>query len=137
MIAWRRKQEGQVLVMSALVMAFLFLPLSIFVIDTALIESAYAQLGETLQASAEDGASSIDETVYRTSNGKTVVLDAARAKTVADRSMVASAIPGLKSWTVSVQGSRVSVTATMKVDLLILGSATLTESRAASLVYGQ
>ena len=28
-------QKGQVLVMSALVMAFLFLPLSVFVIDTA------------------------------------------------------------------------------------------------------
>src|SRR5260370_14044449 len=41
-------QKGQVLVMSALVMAFLFLPLSVFVIDTALVDSSYAQLGETL-----------------------------------------------------------------------------------------
>lgn len=137
MTAPLRKQEGQVLVMSALVMAFLFLPLSIFVIDTALVDSAYAQLGETLQASAEDGASSIDASVYRASNGNTVVLNPIQAKTVANRSITASALPGLKSWTVSVQRSTVVVTATMKVDLLVLGSATLTESRAASLVYGQ
>jgi hypothetical protein len=137
MTAARRTQQGQVLVMSALVMAFLFVPLSIFVIETALVESAYAQLGETLQASAEDGASSIDEAAYRSSNGKTVALDPVQAKVVADRAMVASALPGLKSWTVSVQGTRVSVTATMRVDLLILGTATLTESRAASWAYGQ
>jgi len=43
------RQEGQILVMSALVMAFLFVPLSVFVIDTALVESGYAQLGETLR----------------------------------------------------------------------------------------
>jgi hypothetical protein len=66
----RCDQKGQLLVMSALVMAFLFLPLSIFVIDTALAESAYAQLGETLQASAEDSPSTIDEAAYRSSNGK-------------------------------------------------------------------
>lgn len=137
MTASLRKQDGQVLVMSALVMAFLFIPLSVFVIDTALVDSAYAQLGETLQASAEDGASSIDAAVYRASNGNTVVLDPIQAKTVADRSIVASSLLGLKSWTVSVDRSRVTVTATIKVDLLVLGSATLTESRAASLVYGQ
>ena len=42
----RRGQEGQVLVMSALVMAFLFLPLSVFVIDTALVDSAYLSAAE-------------------------------------------------------------------------------------------
>lgn len=133
----RRGQEGQVLVMSALVMAFLFLPLSIFVIDTALVEAGYTQLGETLQASAEDGASTIDEAVYRSSNGKTVALDPVQAKVVADRSMRVSGVPGLDSWDVLVQGSRVTITGKLSLDLLVLGKATLTESRSATLAYGQ
>ena len=89
-------QKGQVLVMSALVMAFLFLPLSVFVIDTALVDSSYAQLGETLQASAEDGASSIDVAAYRSSNGQIVRLDPVQAKAVADGSIKAAAVPGLQ-----------------------------------------
>ena len=130
-------QKGQVLVMSALVMAFLFLPLSVFVIDTALVDSSYAQLGETLQASAEDGASSIDVVAYRSSNGQTVRLDPVQAKTVADRSITAAAVPGLRSWTVTVTGSRVTVTGILSVQLMVLGTATLSESRSAIFAYGQ
>ena len=131
------EQKGQVLVMSALVMAFLFLPLSIFVIDTALVDSGYAQLGETLQASAEDGASSIDQAVYRSSNGQTVRLDPVQARMVADRSIRASAVPGLQSWTVTVSDPRVTVTGTLSVQLLVIGNAMLTESRSARFAYGQ
>jgi hypothetical protein len=130
-------QRGQVLVMSALVMAFLFLPLSVFVIDTALVESSYAQLGETLQASAEDGASSIDVAAYRSSNGQIVRLDTVQAKAVADASIKAAAVPGLRVWTVTVIGSRVTVTGTLSVQLMVLGTATLSESRSAMLAYGQ
>lgn len=130
-------QKGQVLVMSALVMAFLFLPLSVFVIDTALVDSSYAQLGETLQASAEDGASSIDVAAYRASNGQTVRLDPVQAKTVADRSITAAAVPGLRLWTVTVSGSRVTVTGAVSVQLMVLGTATLNESRSAIFAYGQ
>ena len=130
-------QKGQILVMSALVMTFLFLPLSVFVIDTALVNSSYAQLGETLQASAEDGASSIDVAVYRSSNGRIVRLDPVEAKAVADRSITAAAVPGLRSWTVTVIGSRVTVTGTLSVQLMVLGNATLSESRSAILTYGQ
>lgn len=130
-------QKGQVLVMSALVMAFLFLPLSVFVIDTALVDSSYAQLGETLQASAEDGASSIDIAAFRSSNGQTVRLDPVQAKTVADRSITAAAVPGLRSWTVTISGSRVTVTGTLAVQLMVLGTATLSESRSAIFAYGQ
>jgi hypothetical protein len=130
-------QKGQVLVMSALVMAFLFLPLSVFVIDTALVESSYAQLGETLQASAEDGASSIDVAAYRSSNGQIVRLDNVQAKAVADASIKAAAVPGLRVWTVTVIGSRVTVTGTLSVQLMVLGTATLSESRSAMLAYGQ
>jgi hypothetical protein len=131
------RQEGQILVMSALVMAFLFVPLSIFVIDTALVESGYAQLGETLQASAEDGASTIDAAAYRSSNGRVVVLDPVQARIVADVSMRAAAVRGLSSWSVEIQGQRVTITGHLAVQLLVLGAATLTESRSASLVYGQ
>ena len=130
-------QKGQVLVMSALVMAFLFLPLSVFVIDTALVDSSYAQLGETLQASAEDGASSIDVAAYRSSNGQVVRLDPIEARAVIDRSMKAASLPGVQSWTVTVSGPRVTVTATASVQLMVLGNATLTESRSAIFVYGQ
>ena len=131
------RQEGQILVMSALVMAFLFVPLSVFVIDTALVESGYAQLGETLQASAEDGASTIDEAAYRSSNGRVVVLDPVQAKIVVDRSIRASAMPGLSSWSVEVQRQRVTITGHLTVQLLVLGKATLTESRSASYAFGQ
>ena len=130
-------QKGQVLVMSALVMAFLFLPLAVFIIDTALVDSSYAQLGETLQASAEDGASSIDVAAYRSSNGQTVRLDPVQAKMVADRSITAAAVPGLRSWTVTVSGSRVTVTGTLTVQLMVVGTATLSESRSAIFAYGQ
>ena len=130
-------QEGQVLVMSALVMAFLFLPLSVFVIDTALVDSSYAQLGETLQASAEDGASSIDVAAYRSSNGQVVRLDPIEAKAVVNRSITAASLPGVESWTVTVSGPRVTVTATASVQLMVLGTATLTESRSAIFAYGQ
>ena len=81
----RRQQQGQVLVMSAAVMAFLFVPLCVFVIDTGLVAASYAQLGETLQAAAEDGASSIDQNAYRSSNGQQVALDPAGAQQTADR----------------------------------------------------
>ena len=133
----RQGQEGQVLVMSALVMAFLFLPLSVFVIDTALVDSSYAQLGETLQASAEDGASSIDIAGYRSSNGQVVRLDPIEARAVVDRSMKAASLPGVESWTVAVSGPRVTVTANISVPLMVLGTATLTESRSAIFAYGQ
>jgi hypothetical protein len=130
------RQEGQILVMSALVMAFLFVPLSVFVIDTALVESGYAQLGETLQASAEDGASTIDEAAYRSSDGRVVALDPVQARIVADVSMRAAAVHGL-SWSVEIQGQRVTITGHLAVQLLVLGAATLTESRSASFAYGQ
>jgi len=133
----RQSQDGQVLVMSALVMAFLFLPLSVFVIDTALVDSSYAQLGETLQASAEDGASSIDVAAYRNSNGQVVRLDANEAKAVVDRSMKAASLSGVQSWTAVVTGPRVTVTATVSVQLMVLGTAKLTESRSAIFAYGQ
>ena len=130
-------QKGQVLVMSALVMAFLFVPLSVFVIDTALVESSYAQLGETLQASAEDGASSIDVAAYRSSNGQVIRLDPVQAKAVADGSIHTAAVPGLHSWTVTVSGPRVTVTGTLSVQLMVLGTAILSESRSAVFAYGQ
>ena len=133
----RQSQEGQVLVMSALVMAFLFLPLSVFVIDTALVDSSYAQLGETLQASAEDGASSIDVAAYRSSNGQVVRLDPIEAKAVVDRSMKAASLPGVQSWTVLITGPRVTVTADISVQLMVIGTAKLTESRSAIFAYGQ
>ena len=49
-----RGEKGQILVLAALLLAFLFIPLSVFVIDTGLVEAGYAQLNETVQAAAED-----------------------------------------------------------------------------------
>lgn len=135
MIERRREQQGgQILVLASLVMAFLFVPLAVFVIDTGLVEAGYAQLGETLQASAEDGASSLNETAYRQSG--VVILDPVQAQQVVDQSMRASRLPGLDSWSVIVQGNTVTVIGNLRVSLLALGTATLTESRSATFAYG-
>ena len=56
---------------------------------------------------------------------------------VADRSITAAAVPGLGSWTVTVSGSRVTVTGILSVQLMVLGTATLSESRSAIFAYGQ
>ena len=129
-----RQQEGQILVLASLVMAFLFVPLAVFVVDTGLVEAGYAQLGETLQASAEDGASSLNQAAYR-QNG-TLVLDPVQAQQVVDQSMQASRLPGLDKWSVIVQGNTVTVSATLHVQLLVLGTANLSESRSATFAYG-
>ncbi len=130
----RRQQEGQILVLAALVMAFLFVPLAVFVIDTGLVEAGYAQLGETLQASAEDGASSLNGVAYRESG--VVALDPIAAQQVVDRSMRASNLPGLDRWSVVVQSNTVTVTGTLRIPLVALATASLTESRSATFVYG-
>lgn len=131
----RRGQEGQTLVLAAMVLAFLFVPLGVYVIDSGLVESGYAQLSETLQASAEDGASMIDESAYRSSGS--AVLDPVSAREVADRSMRVSRLPGLESWTINVQGKTVTVTARLRVVLFAVGSTTITQARAARLAIGQ
>ena len=101
------------------------------------MEASYAQLVETLQASAEDGASVIDQGVYRSSNGETVVLDPGQAKVTVDRSMQVSRLQGLTDWQITVESDRVSVSAKVRVHLLVLGTATLTSSRSANFRYGQ
>lgn len=132
-----RQQEGQILVLSAIVMALLFVPLCVFVIDSGLVEASYAQLSETLQSSAEDGASMIDQDAYRSSDGRTVVLDQSSAKATVDRSMQASRLQGLQAWQTTVEGNRVTVRGKLTVQLLVLGSATLSASRSANFQYGQ
>lgn len=133
----RRHQEAQILVLSAIVMALLFVPLSILVIDTGLVEASYAQLSETLQSSAEDGASMIDQGAYRASDGQTVVLDDASAKAMVDRSMQASRLQGLQEWQTTIYGDRVTVHGKVNVHLLVLGTANLSASRSADFHYGQ
>jgi hypothetical protein len=130
-------QQGQVLVVGALLLAFFFVAISVFVIDTGLVEAGYQQLSETLQASAEDAANQVDIAALRSNAGSQPVLDAAAARVTADGSIAASQVPGLRSWSVKVSSDRVSVTATLAVRLFVLGTASLTETRAARLAYGQ
>ena len=130
-----RQQRGQVLVMAAAVMAFLFIPLLVYVVDTGLVEAAHAQLGETLEAAAEDGASMIDQQAFRDSGGQTVVLDQAAASDTAERSLRASGLPGLTGDRVTVTANTVTVTATVHVPLLVVGAVNLTETRRASFVF--
>ena len=66
-----------------------------------------------------------------------IVGDGPEAKAVADGSIKAAAVRGLQSWTVSVSGSRVTVTGTLSVQLMVLGNAALSESRSAIFAYGQ
>ena len=132
----QRDQEGQILVMAVFVMTFLFVPLAVYVIDSGLVEASYVQLGETLQAAAEDGASSLDVGAFRQSSGQVVRLDPTEARAVADRSLRASQLPGLERWTISLSGNTVSVTAHMRVRLLVLGTVTLTQTKGASFAVG-
>ena len=131
-----RDQQGQILVMAVFVMTFLFVPLAVYVIDSGLVEASYIQMAETLQASAEDGASSVDVAAFRQSGGKVVRLDPVEARSVTDRSLRASQLPGLESWTIGVNGNTVTVTAHVRVRLLVLGTATLTQTKGASFAIG-
>ena len=131
-----RDQEGQVLVLGALLMAFFFVAISVFVIDTGLLEASYQQLSETLQASAEDAANQVDVAALRAGGASPPVLDPVAARTTAERSLSASQLPGLHSWSVRITGDRVEVTATVRVRLFVLSPASLTETRAARLANG-
>src|SRR5437867_13315005 len=104
-------EKGQILVLAAVLLAFLFIPLSVFVIDTGLVEAGYAQLNETVQAAAEDGASMLNADLYRSSHGRSVELDPALAHQVTDRALAVSRLPGLLSWQIDVQGPSVTVLA--------------------------
>jgi hypothetical protein len=125
------------MVLAVFVMAFLFVPLAVYVIDTGLVEAAHVQTSETLEAAAEDGAQSLDVAAFRESAGHVVRLDPTEARSVADQSLRASQLPGLESWTVNVNGNTVTVTARVGVNLLVLGAATLTQTRGASFAVGR
>jgi hypothetical protein len=131
------RERGQVLVMAAAVMAFLFVPLCVFLIDTGLVEASYAQLGETLQASVEDGASQIDQQAFRQSSGQVAVLDQAAARRTCEGSLRTSGLPGLQNVTVITTATTVTATASVHVELLVLGSATVTQTRSASFAVGR
>lgn len=130
------RQRGQILPLVAITMTLLFVPLSIFVIDSGLVMSSYAQLGETLQASAEAGAQMIDQPAFRQSGGQRVALDPAAARATTERSLEASGMPGLDTWTVTIQGNTVTVSATERVRLFAVGAVDLHQTRSASFVYG-
>ncbi len=132
----RPQQQGQILVFSALLMAFFFVPLAILVIDTGLLEAGYGQLAETVQAAAEDGASMVDEGLYRSSNGQAVRLDAEKARAIADQALTVSHLAGVGPWQITVQGDEVTVHASETVRLFMLGAATITTTRSARLAYG-
>ncbi len=132
----RRDQQGQVLIMAVFVMTFLFVPLAVYVIDSGLVEAAHVQAGETLQAAAEDGAQSLDVAAFRASGGQVVRLDPDQARATADRSLRASRLPGLESWTIDVSGNTVTVRARVRVSLLVLGAVTLTQAKGATFAVG-
>jgi hypothetical protein len=131
-----RGEQGQILVLAALLLSFLFIPLSVFVIDTGLVEAGYVQLNETVQAAAEDGSSMLNADLYRSSHGRSVELDPALARHVTDRALAVSHLPGLTSWQIDVQGTTVTVTANLTVRLFVLGGASLRTKKSARLSYG-
>jgi hypothetical protein len=132
----QRDQRGQILIMAVFVMTFLFVPLAVYVIDSGLVEAAHVQTSETLQSAAEDGAQSLDVAAFRESGGQVVRLDPDLARATTDRSLRASRLPGLQDWTISVTGNTVTVTAHVRVSLLVLGTATLTQTRGATFAVG-
>lgn len=133
----RAGERGQVLVLAAAVMAFLFVPLCVFLVDTGLVEASYAQLGETLQASVEDGASQIDQQTFRQSGGQLAVLDQAAARQTCERSLESSGMPGLEVARITTTATTVTATATVRVRLLVVGSASVTQTRSAGFVLGR
>lgn len=130
-------ERGQVLVMAAAVLAFLFVPLCVFLVDTGLVEASYAQLGETLQAAVEDGASQLDQQIFRESGGQVAVLDQPAAKQTCLRSLQASGLPGLDVVEVTTTATTVTATAMLHVRLLVVGSASVAQTRSAGFVVGQ
>jgi hypothetical protein len=130
-------ERGQVLVMAAAVLAFLFVPLCVFLVDTGLVEASYGQLGETLQASVEDGASQIDQQAFRQSGGRTAVLDQSAARQVCERSLQTSGLPGLEVVSIRTTATTVTATATVHVSLLVVGTASVTQTRSAGFVLGR
>jgi hypothetical protein len=122
--------------MAAAVLAFLLVPLTVFLVDTGLVEASYAQLGETLQAAVEDGASQIDVTAFRESGGQHAVLDQAAARQTAERALRASGLPGLDAVKVAATATTVTASATVHVRLLAVGSANVTQTRSAGFVLG-
>ena len=50
--------------------------------------------------------------------------------------MLASGLQGLEAWQTTIAGGRVTVSGTVEVRLLMLGTATLTSSRSANFRYG-
>ena len=130
-------QQGQILVLAAILMTFFFVPLAVLVVDTGLVEANYAQLNETVQAAAEDGASMLNEGLYRSSNGRIVQLEPVLARQVTAQALRVSRLPGLGPWQVDIRGTTVSVTAKVTVHLFVLGNATLATSKSARLAYGQ
>lgn len=136
-VASRRSDKGQILVLAAMLLAFLFVPLGIFVIDSGLVEAGYAQLNETAQAAVEDGASMVNTDLYRSSSGRAVQLDPELARQVTDRALTVSHLQGLTSWRIGVEGTTVTVTANMSVQLFVLGRAQLRTTKSARLAYGQ
>lgn len=130
------EQRGQILILAVLVMTFLFVPLAIYVIDSGLVEAAHVQTSETLQSAAEDGAQSLDVAAFRQSGGLVVRLDPNQTQATVGRSLRASRLPGLESWTTNVSASTVTVTARVRVNLFVLGAVTLTQSKAATFAVG-
>ncbi len=133
----QRRQGGQILVLAAILFSFFFIPLAVFVVDTGLVEAGYAQLNETVQAAAEDGASTLDRGLYRSSQGRLVQLDPTGARLITDQALRVSRLPGLAAWQVDIRGTTVTITARMTVRLLVLGTATLKTTKSARLAYGQ
>jgi hypothetical protein len=129
-------KRGQILVFSALLMTLFFVPLAVLVIDTGLVEAGYAQLSETVQAAAEDGASTLNEDLYRSTGGTAVQLDAGKAQAVAGQALAISRLSAVGPWQVTVRGNVVTVTAHQRVHLFILGAATISTTRSARLAYG-
>src|SRR5947209_3174121 len=98
----RNPQQGQILLLAAILLTFFFIPLAVLVIDTGLVESSYAQLNETVQAAAEDGASMLNEGLYRSTNGRIVQIDPLLARQVTDQALRVSRLPGLGPWQVDI-----------------------------------
>lgn len=124
----RGDERGQA---SALLVGVLLIGLLVagFVVDGARLFTARRDLQNLADSAALAGASAIDETVYRSSGGTSVVLDPAAVRAAVDDVLRASAAPPTVRVDVRVTDDRVTVGLSRDVHPLFLGLAGMRAQR--------
>lgn len=130
--ATRRRPHGQAIVWAA-VMLPLFLSVVGLAIDAGVVFDARRELQDVADAAARAGAMQVDQQIYRSSSGKTVVLDQPAARQVAAQ-YIADQSSGIMA-TITIDPQRVVVEVSRNVPtsfLRLVGLSTIRVSAVAT-----